>query len=110
MNYETLNEKQKMVFNQIESHYNSILKGHQVESLRIIIIGIAGTGKTYLINSIWSRLYQMAGFGSKPPVFVLVLTDVIAFNINGITIYSTLSIPIITNKNLDIKGECLKQL
>ena len=52
----------------------------------------------------------MAGFGSKPPVFVLVLTDVIAFNINGITIYSTLSIPIITNKNLDIKGECLKQL
>ena len=28
MDYETLNEKQKIVFNWIEFYYNSILKGH----------------------------------------------------------------------------------
>ncbi len=41
---------------------------------------------------------------------MLAPTGVTAFNINGIMIYSALLIPIITNKNLNIKGECLKQL
>src|ERR1044072_3260901 len=53
----------------------------------------------------------MAGTGSKSPIFVLASTGVAAFNINGMTIHSTLSIPIITNnKYLDIKGERLKLL
>jgi len=52
MNYQTLNEKQKIVFKRIESHYNDILIGHQAEPLKIIVIGTAGTGKTYLIKTI----------------------------------------------------------
>ena len=52
MDYQTLNKKQKIVFKRIESHYNDILIGHQAELLRIIVIGIAGTGKTYLIKTI----------------------------------------------------------
>ncbi len=52
----------------------------------------------------------MAGIGSKSPVLVLAPTGVAAFNINGMTIHSNLSIPIITNKSLDLNGERLKQL
>ena len=63
-------------------------------------MGIARTGKTYLINSIWSRLCQMAELGSKPPILILALTGIITFNINGITIYLALLILIITNKIL----------
>ena len=57
----------------------------------------AGTGKTYLINAIRSRLQELAGTGSKSPVVVLAPTGVAAFNINGATIHSKLSIPIIND-------------
>ena len=74
-------------------------------------MGTAGTGKSYLIKAIRSRLREMAGIGSESPVLVLAPTGVAAFNINGRTIHSTLSIPIIVNsKNLNINGERLKQL
>ena len=52
----------------------------------------------------------MAGIGSKSPVLVLAPIGVVAFNINGMTIHSNLSIPIITNKSFDLNGEQLKQL
>src|SRR6266498_2572420 len=110
LDYQTLNEKQKLVFKRIESHYNDMLKDNQTEPLRIIVMGTAGTGKTYLINAIRGRLREMTGVKSKSPVIVLAPTGVTAFNINGITIHSALSIPIIANKNLDINGERLKQL
>src|SRR3954453_2825554 len=51
----------------------------------------------------------MVGIGSKSPVLVLAPTGVAAFNINGTTIHSKLSIPI-KNKDLDLKDEQLKQL
>jgi len=51
----------------------------------------------------------MTGIGYKSPVLVLAPTGVAAFNINGITIHSALSIPI-TSNNLDINGNQLKQL
>src|SRR4051794_38703740 len=50
--YESLNEKQKIIFNRVESHYKNILTGIQVEALRIIVMGTAGTGKSYLIKAI----------------------------------------------------------
>src|SRR5437764_10194336 len=109
LDYQTLNEKQKLVFKRIESHYNDMLKDNQTEPLRIIVMGTAGTGKTYLINAIRSRLREMTGVRSKSPVLVLAPTGVTAFNINGITVHSALSIPIIA-KDLDINGERLKQL
>ncbi|GES80911.1 ATP-dependent DNA helicase Pif1-like [Rhizophagus clarus] len=74
-------------------------------------MGTAGTGKTYLIKAIRCRLQEMVGRGSKSPMIVLALTGVAAFNIDGITIHSGLSISIINDsKRLDINGERLKQL
>ncbi|CAG8559029.1 9051_t:CDS:10, partial [Scutellospora calospora] len=52
VDYQTLNEKQKIIFDRVESHYHNVLKGFQVELLRIIIIGTANTGKSYLIKAI----------------------------------------------------------
>src|SRR5436305_14602671 len=42
INYQTLNEKQRMVFERIESHYNNVLAGQQVEPLRFIVMECAG--------------------------------------------------------------------
>ena len=67
IDYESLNEKQKIVFSRIESHYNNTLLGNSVEPLRIIIMGTAGTGKSYLIRAIQRRLSTMNRDGSKVP-------------------------------------------
>ncbi len=52
MNYQTLNENQRIVFKQIESHYSNMLAEHSVKSLRIIVMRTAGIKKTYLIKGI----------------------------------------------------------
>ncbi|EXX67911.1 Pif1p [Rhizophagus irregularis DAOM 197198w] len=110
MDYQTLNVNQKIVFERIESHYHNMFEGRQDEPLRIIVMGTAGTGKTYLIEAIRCRLREMAG-ESKSPIAVLALTGVAAFNTEGITIHSGLSILIVNNANcLDISGKRLKQL
>jgi hypothetical protein len=113
IDYESLNEKQKIVFNRIEAHYNNILTGNSVEPLRIIIMGTAGTGKSYLIRAIRRMLSTMGSGesdGSRVPVKVIAPTGVASFNINGATIHSTLSIPIINNKRSDLEGNRLKQV
>ncbi len=53
----TLNEKQKIVFERIESYYNAlILNPGNTKPLNIIVIGTAETSKSYLINMIRDRL------------------------------------------------------
>src|SRR6266496_4311680 len=108
--YQNLNEKQKRIFKRIEKHYNDTILKHRVEPLRIIVMGTAGTGKSYLIKAIRERLHTMAGKEGKSPVLVIAPTGVAAFNINGSTIHSTLSIPIFNTKNFDLDGNRLKQL
>ena len=82
-----------------------MLVSQQVEPLRIIVMGTAGTEKTYLIKGIQGWLHEMTGVESKSPVLVIAPTGVVAFNINEITIHSTLFIPIIAKNNLNIKGK-----
>jgi ATP-dependent DNA helicase PIF1 len=109
----TLNEKQMTILKQIESHYNALIANpSQVEPLRLIIMGTAGTGKSHLIKTVRNRLQEMAkvySINTQSPVLVLAPTGVAAFNIRGVTIHSALSIPIGSN-NFDIDGERLKQL
>ncbi len=99
-----------MIFKRVESYYHNMLAGIEVEALRIIVMGTAGTGKSYLIKAIRNMLYEMGGVESKRTVLVITLTGVTAFNIRGMTIHSALLIPISTNDNLDIEGERLKKL
>ncbi len=51
----------------------------------------------------------MAKSRFKLPVAVIALTGVVTFNINERTIYSTLSIPIMNDKKLELNSICLKQ-
>ena len=95
-----LNENQKALFKRIENHYNDTILGIQQDALRIIVMGTAGTGKMFLINSIRNRICVMATQkGYKSPMIVIAPTGVAAFNVNGVTIHATLSIPITNNKN-----------
>ncbi len=49
--------------------------------------------------------------GFKSPIVILALTEVVAFNIDGIMIHSGLSILIVNDtKRLDINGKQLMQL
>ncbi|EXX69416.1 Pif1p [Rhizophagus irregularis DAOM 197198w] len=112
VDYQTLNEKQMIIFRKIETHYNAIITNHnQVEPLRLIIMGTAETSKSYLINAIRARLQEIAmnNGAETSPVIVLAPTGIAAFNIYGTMIYSTLSI-LINSSNLNIEGEQLKNL
>ncbi len=99
-----------MIFNQIETHYQSILKENQVVALWIIIMGTAGTGKLYLIKAIRQLLRSMLRNRSELSVLVIIPTGVAAYNINGTTIYSTLLILIFNCNLFDIDNNNLKQL
>ena len=113
MDYQTLNEKQMKVFKQIESHYSDLITNStHHEPLRLIVMGTAGTGKSYLINMIRIRLCEIArshDVNAESPIVVLAPTGVAAFNIRGTTIHSTLSIPV-SSKTFDLNGESLKKL
>ncbi|CAG8693793.1 19015_t:CDS:2 [Cetraspora pellucida] len=111
IDYQTLNEIQMKIFKRFEFHYNSIIIDSNTIPLRVIIMGTAGTGKSYLINAIQQRLQEIAKRNriDSSPVIVLAPTGVAAFNIHGTTIHSALSLPVNCN-NFDINGECLKQL
>jgi ATP-dependent DNA helicase PIF1 len=112
-NYHTLNDNQMKIFKRIESHYSTLIMnpGH-VELLRLIVMGTAGTDKSYLINMIQDRLQEIArshNNDTQSPVLVLAPTRVAAFNIHSIIIHSALSIPI-SSGNFKLNGDRLKKL
>ena len=107
---QNLNQKQKTVHQRIVKHYQDIISGNQPEPLRIIVMGTAGTGKSYLIRTIRKQLNMMAGNDTNTPIRVIAPTGVAAYNINGATVHSTLSLPIYNNQSTELDGNRLKQL
>lgn len=96
----SLNEKRQIIFKRIKSHYHDMLTRSQTKPLRIIVMGTAGIGKSYLM------LREMTGNEAKNPLLILAPTGVAAFNIRGRTIHSALSLPICnSDNNLDLNGE-----
>ena len=68
----------------------------------MIIMGIAGSGKSYLINCIKRHL------GEK--CLSTAFFGIAAFNINGKTLHSTLQLPIRNKRNQELKGDALIKL
>jgi hypothetical protein len=109
---DSLNPNQRLVFDRIESHYNTLLSDlKSTDPLRLIVLGTAGTGKSYLINMIRDRLTEIARDHNidESPLMLLAPTGVAAFNIRGLTIHSSLSVPV-SNRSLDLAGENLKKI
>ena len=73
-------------------------------------MGTAGTGKSYLIQAIRKQLNMMAGNNTNTPIRVIAPTGVAAYNINGATVYSTLSLPIYNNQSTELDENRSKQL
>src|SRR5256885_15670116 len=79
--------------------------------LRLIMLGTAGTDKSFLINMIQNRLNKIAQDHNVniSPIMLLALTGVAAFNIHGLTIHLSFFISV-SSKTFDLTGENLKKL
>src|SRR5277367_5307681 len=101
-----LNEKQKFIYNII---VEKLFERKSSEPLRMFISGSAGTGKSYLLNTIRDLIiynyykkevinYDING-SKSPSLLVLAPTGVAAININGKTIHKGLYFKV--NKNIN---------
>ena len=91
---------QQLAYNIIKTHFEN--ESPEKGSLCLIIIGEAGTGKSYLINAIRHLLQSKCA--------VTATTGKASFNIRGVTIHSLLKLPIGTRGNKDLTGQSLCRL
>ena len=105
VDWQLLQGEQMEVFLQVIAWYKTMLGAEQgrnnhPEPLRINIDGTAGTGKSFLISAISAELLNLASQENKPnPVIRLAPTGIAAFGISGMTIHSSLSLPVKTSFN-----------
>ena len=92
-----LQEKQLQAYNLVREHAESV----SPPPLRLIISGTAGTGKSYLIHCLRLLLDHR--------VRVAAPTGVAAFNIEGHTLHSLLSLPV-KGDFKDLQGERLHEM
>ena len=92
-----LQGKQLQVFTTVQQHQSAI----SPQPLRMIVSGTAGTGKSYLIHCL--RLFL------QHQLVVAAPTGVAAFNIDGHTLHSLLSLPT-GGEFKDLEGERLTKL
>ena len=95
----TFSDKQRQAYNMIHSHSKQLCPK---DALLLIIIGVAGTGKSYLINAIRNLLQQAC--------VVTATTGKASYNINGSTIHSLLKLPVGLRRNKDLTGQALLTL
>ena len=96
----SLSEMQKLAYDIVHSHSKS--NADDQDPLCLIIIGVADTGKSYLINAIRSLL--------RNKCVVTATTGKASYNIRGITIHSLLKLPVGSRRQKDLTGETLARL
>ena len=96
----SFSEMQELVYDIVKTHSedNSLEK----DPLCLIIIGVAGTGKSYLINAIRNLLQNKCA--------VAATTGKASYNIRGVTIHSLLKLPVGPRGNKDLTGQSLCRL
>jgi len=95
----SFSEMQKLTYDIVCRHFENT---SEKEPLLLIIIGVAGTGKSYLINGIRNLLQRKCA--------VTATTGKASFNIRAITIHSLLKLPIGPKRQNDLTGESLTRL
>ena len=94
----TFSKMQQVAYQIVSNHFGS---GEQ-NPLRFLIMGVAGTGKSYLIDSLRNLLQGTCK--------VLAYTGKASFNVNGVTLHSLLKLPIGSKRHCELKGIPLQQL
>ena len=96
----SFSEMQKLAYDIVKSHFDDT--SSEKQPLCLIINGVAGTGKSYLINSIRNLLQNKCA--------VTATTGKAAYNIRGVTVHSLLKLPIGSRGNKDLTGQSLIRL
>ena len=94
----TLNADQHKAYTLIFNHFHS----ESEEQLLLIITGMAGSGKSYLISAIKDLL------GNKCKIAAFF--GVAAFNVKGQTLHSLLQLPIRGKRAYELNGDALQRL
>ena len=97
---DTFSEMRELAYNIVRYHFNDIPSNRI--PLVLIINGVAGTGKSYLINAIRTLLSTKCA--------VTATTGKAAFNINGVTVHSLLKLPVGSRGYKDLTGQNLIRL
>lgn len=96
----SFSEIQALAYSIVNSHSTSVIP--ETEPLFFIVIGVAGTGKSYLLNAICNLLQHRCA--------VTATTGKAAYNIRGVTIHSLLKLPIGSHGRKDLMGQSLRRL
>ena len=95
----SFSEMQRLAFNIVESHFTN---SSEQQPLNLIIIGVAGTGKSYLINAIRNLLQEKCQVSAA--------TGKASYNVSGVTIHSLLKLPVGSRGSKDLSGQALCRL
>jgi hypothetical protein len=96
----SFSEMQGLAYNIVDIHLSNV--SWDKEPLCLIVIGVAGTGKSYLINALRNLLQNKCA--------VTATTGKAAFNVQGITIHSLLKLPVGSRGKKDLTGQSLCRL
>ena len=100
VNINTFSEMQRLAYDIVNAHQED--ESSDKEPLCLIIIGEAGTGKSYLINALRNLLQNKCA--------VTATTGKASYNIKGVTIHSLLKLPVGPRANRDLSGQSLTRL
>ena len=95
----TFSSMQSLAYDLVKEHFNSSIPK---SALHLIINGVAGTGKSYLISAFKSLLQRSCVVPAN--------TGKAAFSISGITIHSLLNLPVGPRGKKDLAGQSLARL
>lgn len=98
----TLNSDQRFAFDIIRHHRSNLLSADSYSPLFLMILGPAGTGKSFLIHAIVSFLGTAC--------LVTATTGIAAFAVHGFTLHSTLLLPVRQQTMKDLQGSALARL
>ena len=96
---DTFSDMQRHAYNIVKTHSE---QAYPTDPLLLIVLGVAGTGKSYLINAIRNLLQYSCA--------VTATTGKASYNINGSTIHSLLRLPVGSRGNKQLTGTSLIRL
>ncbi|XP_078371416.1 ATP-dependent DNA helicase Pif1-like [Oculina patagonica] len=102
VNVNTLTTHQRLAYNIVENHQQSLTTDTPLEPLHMIVLGSAGTGKSYLINTFSNLLGNNC--------ILTGTTGMAGYNIQGCTAHSAVQLPVRNYNNNDLQGAALQRL